>query len=152
MAASGLVIFFISVIFPFYLRNKFLFKLFDIRRDIAVDDIKTKNLKNRISKMNDRLGEIKKCEDEDGKEEVLVEWEADADELEKDQDELAALVEERRCELSKIDILSDTLKIIRLSSLLGIFVGLSLTLSGFFLWYIRLQTFVDRAMLTGVNP
>jgi len=79
-------------------------------------------------------------------------WKENAKEVEKDQRELSIILENTECEIKKIEYLSEAINSINIFAIIGFFSGLALTISGFYLWYVKLQVFVDTAVVSGITP
>ncbi len=144
MAMSGLVILFISVFFPFYLKKQFVFKLYDLRRDHNLTKTKIANLREEFRILKASYMQTK-ADGGLGAEDLFQKSDKAIDE----QKSIDILIENNECEVKKMEYLAGSVKMMNWFSAIGILTGLTLTISGFSLWYIRLQIFVDGAVASG---
>jgi len=79
-------------------------------------------------------------------------WSVGVNDVEKEINEIFCITERIGCEIKKIEYLSNSITVINIYSVLGLITGLVLTSTGFYLWYIKLQAFIDNAVLSGTIP
>lgn len=144
MAISGLVILIISLIFPFYFKKKFTFRIYEIRKNHNINMIKKEGIERKVSKLEDGLKQVRSQAD-------LDEISESSEQIVSEQNQLSFILEDTDCELKKIEYLSDSVKFLNGFSVIGTLSGLVLTSFGFYLWYIKLQSFLDKALINGVT-
>ena len=150
MATTGVVILLVSIIFPLYVRRRLTFRLYDIEKDISILELKVDYATEETNRIKERISTIKNSGQSSNAD--IDSIEADNDQMQKNHRDIDIFLENTKCEMNKAQYLVQSIKNMAIISWAGVIVGGSLSVSGFYLWYVRLQAYVDNSIQTGINP
>ncbi|KAF5049926.1 hypothetical protein DSECCO2_434740 [anaerobic digester metagenome] len=134
MALSGLAITVLALILPEIFKKNYSFLVYKVRmvHDVSLEkenDFKRRT-KNYSEKQNKTQDEIEKYEKE------FLQIRCARLEIEKD--------------IKEIEYLVSKIKIITFVQLASVLIGLAMAISGFYLWYTKLQFFLDSAIASKI--
>lgn len=153
MALSGVLILISTIMLYEILIKNFVFKLLEAKKVSKIEKEKIRvlieeaeRIKTEISKLKEKFEE-NKAEGQDI--DRASQLEKNVDELAKKQALIYRSICKQECTTSQIDYLANRLSFIKPIYLAAILVGLFLSGAGFYLWYVKLQVFVDAAIQLG---
>lgn len=155
MSLFGALVAIASVVLPEFVKKSFKFQLLELRKDLDIHKINCRyidEIVERLRKDASRTEEkfIKIAEnggdlgDEERKE--VVRLRRATDELNEKSQDISRITCIMECETRKVTYLSEKLFLIGFLQSVGFFMGAALCGSGFYLWYFRLQIYVDAAL------
>lgn len=143
LAMSGLITLFLSVILPFYFGYKIRIRLIDLDKDASIGLLKQRHIGKKIDVLEMKFERAKKDGGDDDLGEELAQ-------VRGEQNEVDILIAEVSSEKVKMEYLSKLSQLLQWVQLAGVSLGIVMTACGFYLWDIRLQIYIDKAVAHGI--
>lgn len=160
MALAGLLIVLSSVIFIEYLHEKMKSHTFSLRKRLAVHTVKMKWFSNELGKQADKIqriknqlnapksdkGAYKESAEKSIEPEVVCEitaLEIASNEHREKTIQFESITEEMKVETEELMELRNQLSKLRKIRALVLIIGLAVTVTGFYLWYVKIQQYSD---------
>lgn len=149
MSIVGMIIFLFAITVPEWFRRKNTFQAFEIRRDHEINKILNEEIGREIEESKAELNALK--ETPIGSKTDPINIKEALSEISKKMTEVQ--IQDRRinCELDKLGYLKDRIRYLKYIQLTLVCSSLVLLSFGFYLWYIKLQAYLDIAVQTGIS-
>lgn len=167
MALFGLVMTILVVVSHFYFRKIFMFQVYDLRKHLDTLELRCGGFLDKAQNHLLRLDSVQAELQRLSQREVLESGERFETTLLKQKVErlnsevnvlggdvkaecysidLAINKIELECDTKKVEFLASQLQLLTAAQVLGLVVGVSLSISGFYFWYDKQQVFIDEAV------
>lgn len=171
MSISGLFVLLISIVLPFKVRKNYQIQVIEFRKIHDLTSLKIDLMLTEymiyIECVDGIIGEFGKTNAHLKPDDFIVKFKdwfhQNRTEIPRTQlEELASVAKdidsfsleiakdqiENECELKKVELVQGYLAQLLFLQVVGVFVGMVLTVTGFYMWYEKVQVFIDAAIVT----
>lgn len=156
LAVAGLLIFLLAIVLPTYFRKNLNLQLIDLQKRSEVVVLSQKYLSKALDKTVNNVDRLREVANEYEQSDCEGQKRAELEKLsertiqemakhEADTLEQGIQVIELKFDVEKLGFLAGEIKRLLFLQVFGLVLGVSMTVAGFSLWYIKVQVHIDRA-------